>query len=46
MAGSLIVWITAIAGIIVMKKIEPHNKVYAPYVILIAILITLLAFLS
>lgn len=46
MAGSLIVWITAIAGIIVMKKIEPYNKVYPLYVILIAILITLLAFLS
>ena len=46
MIGCSIVWIAAIAGIGVMKKIEPHNKLYPPYVILIAILFTLLTFSS
>ena len=46
MIGCLIVWLVAIAGIAIMKKIEPHNKVYPPYVILIAVLITVLSFLS
>ena len=39
----LIVWIAAIVGIVAMKKIEPGALwLYAPYVILIAALATII----
>ncbi len=41
-----IIWITAVAGIVIMKKIEPHNWVYPVYAVIVALLFTLSTFLS
>ncbi len=41
-----IIWIAAAAGIAVMKKIEPHNRVYPVYAVIVALIFTLSTFLS
>ena len=41
-----IIWIAAMAGIVIMKKIEPHNRVYPVYAVIVALLFTLSTFLS
>lgn len=38
----LIVWSAIVIGIFVMKKIEPRNKVYPVYAILVGILYTII----
>lgn len=35
------VWIVAIAGICVMRKIQPGNKIYPVWAVIICILLTL-----
>lgn len=41
-----IIWITATAGIVIMKKIEPNNRAYPVYAVIVALLFTLSTFLS
>ena len=41
-----IIWITAAAGIVIMKKIEPHNRVYPVYAVIVAALFTISTYLS
>lgn len=36
-----LVWIVAIAGIFAMKKIEPDNKIYPVWAILVCIILSL-----
>ena len=36
-----IIWIVAIVGIFVMKKIEPYNKIYPIYAVVICGLMTI-----
>lgn len=36
-----IVWIAAIAGIFIMKKLQPDNKIYPVWAVMICILFTL-----
>lgn len=42
----LFIWILIIIGILIMKKIEPHNWWYPPYAILIGVLVTISTYLS
>lgn len=41
-----IIWITATAGIVIMKKIEPNNRAYPVYAVIVVLLFTLSTFLS
>ena len=41
-----IIWVTATAGIVIMKKIEPNNRAYPVYAVIVALLFTLSTFLS
>lgn len=37
----LIVWIVAVAGICIMKKIQPDDRIYPVWAVMICILLTL-----
>lgn len=37
----LIVWIVAVVGICIMKKIQPDNRIYPVWAVMICILLTL-----
>lgn len=41
-----IIWFVAVTGIVIMKKIEPHNRAYPVYAVIVALLFTLSTFLS
>ncbi len=41
-----IIWIAAAVGIVIMKKIEPHNRAYPVYAVIVALLFTISAYLS
>lgn len=41
-----IIWSAAMAGIVIMKKNEPHNRAYPVYAVIVAALFTISTYLS